>query len=40
VLQLCMDAECCYVFHVIHSGIPKVLQDILEDPLIAKVCVA
>ena len=39
VLQLCIDAEYCYVFHVIHSGIPNVLQNILEDPLVAKVSV-
>ncbi|KAH7372377.1 hypothetical protein KP509_17G000600 [Ceratopteris richardii] len=37
VLQLCIDADNCNVFHVIHTGIPSALKIILEDPLVSKV---
>eukprot|EP00250_Pteridium_aquilinum_P009212 c18518_g1_i1 orf=54-1667(+) len=37
VLQLCIDVDNCNVFHVIHSGIPGPLKNILEDPLVSKV---
>ncbi|MCO5593524.1 hypothetical protein L7F22_047538 [Adiantum nelumboides] len=37
VLQLCINADQCNVFHVIHTGIPPPLRTILEDPLVAKV---
>lgn len=37
VVQLCVDADKCNVFHVIHSGIPSSLKTILEDPMVSKV---
>lgn len=40
VMQLCCDHRCCYVMHIIHSGIPQSLQVLLEDSTIIKVGVA
>ncbi|KAJ4812227.1 Werner Syndrome-like exonuclease [Rhynchospora pubera] len=37
VMQICMDATCCYVLHIIHSGITPVLKSLLEDSLSIKV---
>ncbi|XP_078169441.1 uncharacterized protein LOC144563843 [Carex rostrata] len=37
VMQICMDATCCYVMHVIHSGIPSILKSFLEDSSSVKV---
>ncbi|XP_031501972.1 3'-5' exonuclease-like [Nymphaea colorata] len=40
VLQICVDTAQCFVMHVIHSGIPAILQSLLEDETIPKVGVA
>lgn len=42
VMQICVDNNICHVIHVIHSGIPKSLQYLLEDPSTLKVgvCIA
>ncbi|KZV48459.1 Werner Syndrome-like exonuclease [Dorcoceras hygrometricum] len=42
VMQICVDNNLCHVLHVIHSGIPKNLQNLLEDPSTLKVgvCIA
>ncbi|KAF3341762.1 Werner Syndrome-like exonuclease isoform X1 [Carex littledalei] len=37
VMQICMDTACCYVMHVIHSGIPSILKSFLEDSSSVKV---
>ncbi|KAI5082071.1 hypothetical protein GOP47_0001814 [Adiantum capillus-veneris] len=37
VLQLCINADQCNVFHIIYTGIPPPLRTILEDPSVAKV---
>ncbi|KAL4380285.1 hypothetical protein AHAS_Ahas04G0018200 [Arachis hypogaea] len=37
VMQICHGTSHCHVLHLIHSGIPKNLQILLEDPLILKV---
>ncbi|MED6158962.1 hypothetical protein PIB30_037934 [Stylosanthes scabra] len=37
VMQICHGTSHCHVLHLIHSGIPKNLQLLLEDPLILKV---
>ncbi|KAF9606041.1 hypothetical protein IFM89_022200 [Coptis chinensis] len=37
VMQICGDMSRCYVFHIIHSGIPINLQSFLEDPKYVKV---
>ncbi|XP_073125450.1 3'-5' exonuclease [Henckelia pumila] len=42
VMQICVDNNLCHVLHVIHSGIPKSLRNLLEDPSTLKVgvCIA
>ncbi|KAI3470032.1 hypothetical protein Pfo_026695 [Paulownia fortunei] len=42
VLQICGDNSCCHVLHIIHSGLPKNLQSLLEDGTSLKVgvCIA
>ncbi|KAK4483340.1 hypothetical protein RD792_010526 [Penstemon davidsonii] len=42
VMQICGDNNRCHVLHIIHSGIPKNLQCLLEDPSSMKVgvCIA
>ncbi|KAK6161694.1 hypothetical protein DH2020_005075 [Rehmannia glutinosa] len=42
VMQICGDNICCHVLHIIHSGIPKNLQSLLEDCASLKVgvCIA
>ncbi|XVF65326.1 hypothetical protein PTKIN_Ptkin09bG0238900 [Pterospermum kingtungense] len=40
VMQICCDNRYCYVMHIIHSGIPRSLQVLLEDCTIMKVGVA
>eukprot|EP00262_Sarcandra_glabra_P001107 TRINITY_DN11121_c0_g1_i1.p1 TRINITY_DN11121_c0_g1~~TRINITY_DN11121_c0_g1_i1.p1 ORF type:complete len:207 (+),score=40.43 TRINITY_DN11121_c0_g1_i1:67-687(+) len=40
VMQICMDTEHCYVMHIIHSGIPPILQSLLEDSKSVKVGVS
>lgn len=37
VLQICGDMTCCYVLHIIHSGVPHNLKSLLEDPTSIKV---
>ncbi|XP_050372223.1 3'-5' exonuclease-like isoform X1 [Argentina anserina] len=37
VLQICGDTSCCHVMHIIHSGIPRSLQLLLESSSILKV---
>ncbi|KDP39330.1 hypothetical protein JCGZ_01087 [Jatropha curcas] len=37
VLQLCSGTDDCYVMHIIHSGITKTLQFLLEDATLLKV---
>ncbi|KAL1548111.1 Werner Syndrome-like exonuclease isoform X1 [Salvia divinorum] len=37
VMQICGDNSCCHVLHLIHSGIPKNLQSLLEDDTSLKV---
>ncbi|KAF5733156.1 Werner Syndrome-like exonuclease [Tripterygium wilfordii] len=37
VMQLCADTNRCDVTHIIHSGIPRTLQLLLEDSTIFKV---
>ncbi|KAL6499281.1 hypothetical protein OROHE_025944 [Orobanche hederae] len=37
VMQICGDNNSCHVMHIIHSGIPKILQLLLEDPTSVKV---
>lgn len=37
VMQICGDTSRCYVMHIIHSGIPKSLQSLLEDESSIKV---
>ncbi|KAK7387613.1 hypothetical protein VNO78_28532 [Psophocarpus tetragonolobus] len=37
VMQICGDSSQCHVLHLIHSGIPRNLQRLLEDPTIMKV---
>ncbi|KAL6495487.1 hypothetical protein OROGR_030050 [Orobanche gracilis] len=37
VMQICGDNNSCHVMHIIHSGIPKNLQLLLEDPTSVKV---
>lgn len=38
VMQICGGTSCCYVMHIVHSGIPRSLQLLLEDSSILKVC--
>ncbi|KAF8402155.1 hypothetical protein HHK36_013107 [Tetracentron sinense] len=42
VMQICGDTSHCYVMHIIHSGIPPILQSLLEDSASLKVgvCIA
>ncbi|KAJ4956282.1 hypothetical protein NE237_013065 [Protea cynaroides] len=42
VIQICGDSSNCYVMHIIHSGIPPILQTLLEDLTSLKVgiCIA
>ncbi|XP_043720311.1 Werner Syndrome-like exonuclease isoform X3 [Telopea speciosissima] len=42
VIQICGDSSNCYVMHIIHSGIPPILQTLLEDSTSLKVgiCIA
>lgn len=37
VMQICGDNNYCHVLHIIHSGIPKNLQSLLEDHASLKV---
>ncbi|KAM2087431.1 hypothetical protein EV1_031320 [Malus domestica] len=37
VMQICGGTSCCYVMHIVHSGIPRSLQLLLEDSSILKV---
>ncbi|KAL8525271.1 hypothetical protein ACS0TY_014773 [Phlomoides rotata] len=37
VMQICGDNSYCHVLHIIHSGIPKNLQSLLEDHASQKV---
>ncbi|KAJ7957251.1 Werner Syndrome-like exonuclease [Quillaja saponaria] len=37
VMQICGCSSHCYVLHIIHSGIPRSLQLLLEDPAVLKV---
>ncbi|KAL9332843.1 hypothetical protein ACSQ67_002453 [Phaseolus vulgaris] len=37
VMQICTDSSHCHVLHLIHSGIPRNLQLLLEDPTVLKV---
>lgn len=37
VMQICGDTSHCHVMHIFHSGIPKSLQLLLEDPTLLKV---
>ncbi|XP_048235642.1 Werner Syndrome-like exonuclease isoform X2 [Ricinus communis] len=37
VMQLCTGTDYCHVMHIIHSGIPKSLQSLLEDSALLKV---
>lgn len=37
VVQICLGSERCDVMHIIHSGIPPVLQSLLEDQSSVKV---
>ncbi|XP_027334434.1 Werner Syndrome-like exonuclease isoform X2 [Abrus precatorius] len=37
VMQICGDTSHCHVLHLIHSGIPRNLQLLLEDPTVLKV---
>lgn len=37
VLQICADAACCHVMHIIHSGFPQNLKSLLGDPRSLKV---
>ncbi|GAB4844067.1 hypothetical protein Ancab_014031 [Ancistrocladus abbreviatus] len=37
VLQICGNMTHCYVMHIIHSGIPQKLRDLLEDSSSLKV---
>ncbi|KAK2443198.1 Werner Syndrome exonuclease [Trifolium repens] len=37
VMQICCDTNHCLVLHLIHSGIPRNLQLLLEDPTVLKV---
>ncbi|KAJ9701089.1 hypothetical protein PVL29_006440 [Vitis rotundifolia] len=37
VMQICGGNSHCYVMHIIHSGIPRNLQSLLEDPTSMKV---
>ncbi|EEF39660.1 3'-5' exonuclease, putative [Ricinus communis] len=36
-MQLCTGTDYCHVMHIIHSGIPKSLQSLLEDSALLKV---
>ncbi|RVW99847.1 Werner Syndrome-like exonuclease [Vitis vinifera] len=36
-MQICGGNSHCYVMHIIHSGIPRNLQSLLEDPTSIKV---
>ncbi|XP_022947132.1 Werner Syndrome-like exonuclease [Cucurbita moschata] len=36
VMQLCLDHSQCHVMHIIHSGIPRSLQALLEDDTLNK----
>ncbi|XP_077229086.1 3'-5' exonuclease-like isoform X2 [Tasmannia lanceolata] len=42
VMQICAGNDCCYVMHIFHSGIPLILQSLLEDSTSVKVgvCIA
>ncbi|XVF29018.1 hypothetical protein REPUB_Repub15cG0083800 [Reevesia pubescens] len=40
VMQICCDNRCCYVMHIVHSGIPQSLRVLLDDSTIIKVGVA
>ncbi|GAA0171281.1 hypothetical protein LIER_25353 [Lithospermum erythrorhizon] len=42
VMQICGNSNHCYVIQIIHSGITKKLQSLLEDPAVVKVgvCIA
>ncbi|XP_057543270.1 3'-5' exonuclease-like isoform X2 [Amaranthus tricolor] len=37
VMQICGDMTHCYVLHIIHSGIPDILQSLLENSTYIKV---
>ncbi|EXB50506.1 Werner Syndrome-like exonuclease [Morus notabilis] len=37
VMQICVDTGHCHVMHIIHSGIPKSLQLLLENSMLLKV---
>jgi len=39
-MQICADSSHCYVLHLIHSGIPRNLQLLLEDPTVLKVSIS
>lgn len=36
-MQICASTDHCYVMHIIHSGIPPILQSLLEDSTSIKV---
>ncbi|XP_006854444.2 Werner Syndrome-like exonuclease isoform X1 [Amborella trichopoda] len=42
VMQICVDSAYCFVMHIFHSGIPPLLQSLLEDDTLVKVgvCIA
>ncbi|KAJ8616787.1 hypothetical protein MRB53_036159 [Persea americana] len=42
VMQICASTDHCYVMHIFHSGIPPILQSLLEDSTSIKVgvCIA
>ncbi|KAL9669398.1 hypothetical protein QQ045_006945 [Rhodiola kirilowii] len=37
VMQICGDSHHCYVMHIFHSGVPRNLRTLLEDPASTKV---
>uniref|UniRef100_A0A0A9FZA8 3'-5' exonuclease n=1 Tax=Arundo donax TaxID=35708 RepID=A0A0A9FZA8_ARUDO len=37
VMQLCMEKTLCYVLHIAHSGVPRILKSLLEDSSSIKV---
>ncbi|CAM9003347.1 unnamed protein product [Rhodiola kirilowii] len=37
VMQICGDSHHCYVMHIFHSGVPRNLRILLEDPASTKV---
>jgi len=40
VMQLCGDNSHCHVLYLIHSGTPRNLGLLLEDPLVLKVAIS